>query len=282
MSRSSTRLRRPGPSLAAGLGCLLLVAIGCNKTHHFYKHPTLVTQKDAVGYLQIALLGLLPDERREAVNHIALTRHLTHQVVLDGLDTIARIDTSDQVRCSALIALKQSGDPVAAETYFAILAPQASQHQARTASAPLRRNALIGAVALLRAGELPSNWHPILRNAAIDLLANDSDRDICIHAARALGFLPDHQVLEPLIAALDQRDFGVVYQAERSLMRLTGFTFDHDAIAWREWSATNQEPFAEAGRLDYQLDPKEKHWWYRSVDSMKRRLATFRPKSKGS
>lgn len=268
--------------MAAGLGCLLLVGIGCNKTHHFYKHPTLVTQKDVVGYLVIALDGPLPDERREAVNHIALTRHLTHQVVLEGLGTIARTDTSDQVRCSALMALHQSGDPHAAETYLAILAPEESKHQARVASAPIRRDALAGAVALLRKGELPPEWHPVLREAAIDLLANDRSRDIRIYVARVLGFLPDSSVLEPLIAALDQRDFGVVYQAERSLMRLTGFTFDHDAIAWRKWLATTQEPFAEAGRLDHELDPKEKHWWYRSIDSMKRNMATFRPKSKGS
>lgn len=268
--------------MAAGLGCLLLIGLGCNKTHHYYKHPTFVTQKDAVRYLQIALEGPLPDERREAVNHIALTRYLTHQVVLVGLDTIARTDTSDQVRSSALIALTQSGDPSAVETYLAILAPEASPRQARTASALLRRDALAGAVVLLRNGELPDEWHPVLREAAIEFLVNDRHRDIRINAARALGFLPDSQVLEPLIAALNQRDFGVVYQSERSLMRLTGFTFDHDAIAWREWLASNQEPFAEAGRLDYQLEPKEKNWWYRSVDSMKRNMATFRPKSKGS
>ncbi|MFQ5492450.1 MAG: hypothetical protein ACE5GE_17205, partial [Phycisphaerae bacterium] len=128
---------------------LLLIAPNCNKTHHFYKHPTLVTEKDVVSYMTIALEGPLPDERREAVNHIALTRYLNHQAVLEGLDTIARTDVSDQVRCSALLALHRSHDATAAETYMAILAPEASERQARNGSAKLRGDALCGALALL-------------------------------------------------------------------------------------------------------------------------------------
>ncbi|MHC4065717.1 MAG: hypothetical protein ACYSUI_14635 [Planctomycetota bacterium] len=87
-------------------------------------------------------------------------------------------------------------------------------------------------------------------------------------------------MLSPLIDALEQRDFGVVYESERSLMRLTGRTFEYDAPGWREWLAQTEDPFADAGRLDEVLSPPPKGWWRESLENTRRAWASFKPKRK--
>jgi hypothetical protein len=110
------------------------------------------------------------------------------------------------------------------------------------------------------------------------VIAEDHSRDNRQVAARILGYCLERSVLETLIAALDQRDFGVVYEAERSLMRLTGRTFHHDSVQWQEWLAQTENPFAEAGKLDHELDRGPKGWWERSVDSLGHSIRSFRPR----
>jgi hypothetical protein len=93
-----------------------------------------------------------------------------------------------------------------------------------------------------------------------------------------LGYLRDEEALHALIAGLDQGDFGVQYECERSLMRMTGHTHDHDPWEWRQWVALTDDPFADAGRLDHELEKARPNWFRRKWDSTRRGLNAFRPK----
>lgn len=91
-------------------------------------------------------------------------------------------------------------------------------------------------------------------STAVDLLKNDASRDVRVLAARVLGFCPSIEPLRTLIATLRLRDFGVVHEAERSLMRLTGTAFAYNPRQWEQWLASTDDPFRYRGRLDAKLE----------------------------
>jgi HEAT repeat protein len=239
-----------------------------------------VTEADAVRYLRQALESDLPDERRGAVERIARTRYLKRQVVLDALGTIAGTDRSPAVRCAALAALRRSRDPAIAPTLVAIL-DRASADGDRPVVFPpntdVRLEAMRAAIVLAERDVVPDEQEPILREVAVRLIAQDRSRDIRQASARFLGYCRHRTVLEPLIDTLEQRDFGVVYESERSLMRLTGQCFDHDIVGWRRWLEQADDPFAEASKLDPVLDAPPSGWWKRSIDKTRRTFASFAP-----
>jgi HEAT repeat protein len=245
-----------------------------------HKHPLFVTEADAVKYLQRALESELPDERREAIDRIARTRHLKHEVVLGALSTIAATDPSPAVRCSAVAALRRSEDPAIAATLVRILDQPSTDLRPTPLppSADVRLEAMRAAVALAELDLLPEEQQPALRDVAVRLVGQERSRDTRQASAKFLGYCRDRAVLEPLIDALTQRDFGVVYESERSLMRLTGRSFDYDPTSWRGWLEQVDDPFAEAGKLDPVLDAPPKGWWQRSIERTRRTLATFGPK----
>ncbi|HUU82398.1 MAG TPA: hypothetical protein VM243_02735 [Phycisphaerae bacterium] len=266
--------------IAFALTVGLLLAGGCSG-HRWHKHPVFVTEADAVRYLNQALESELPDDRRDAVDQVARTRYLNHDVVLNALATIARTDGSPAVRCAALVAMRRSQNPRVAATLVEVLEQSSTDPERPTAfppSADIRLEALRTAIALAGQSHLPAEQQPTLRDMAVRLIGQERSRDIRQAAACLLGYCRDRVVLEPLIAALEQRDFGVVYQSERSLMRLTGQTFDYDPVGWRAWLEQTQDPFAEAGKLDAVLDAPPKGWFKRSIDNTRRTFATFTPK----
>ena len=265
----------------AALG-FALVAGGCSQQRRWHKHPALLTEGDVVKCLGKALEHELPDERREAINRIARSRHVGHQVVLETFDIIARTDPSPAVRCAALLALRRSGRPLALATYAAVLNPGNTAEEVRPTTPEVRRDALHGVIALMDGGESAAEHERDLRETTVQLIAQDRSSDIRVASARLLGYFAYRSVLEPLISALDQRDFGVVYEAERSLIRLTGQTFDHDSVQWRRWLAQTSDPFADAGKLDHLLEPQQNGWWRRSVDSVRHTIGSFRLKKEDS
>ncbi len=265
----------------AALG-FALAAGGCSQQRRWHKHPALMTEGDVVKCLGKALEHELPDERREAINRVARSRHIGHQVVLEAFDIIARTDPSPAVRCAALLALRHSGSPQALATYAAVLNPRSTAEEVRPTTAEVRRDALRGLIALMDQGESAAEHERNLRETTVQLIAHDRSGDIRVASARLLGYFQDRTVVEPLISALDQRDFGVVFEVERSLIRLTGQTFDHDSVRWRRWLAQTDDPFADAGRLDHLLEPQQNGWWRRSVDSVRRTIGSFRLKKKDS
>ena len=260
---------------------LLAGVTGCSTRKRLYKHHAFVTEADAYDYLTKALQSELPDVRREAIREIARSRYATHEVVVRALATIALTDPSPSVQCAALAALRAAGGPEAAEAVLAVLEQEPGAGEAPwigPRGANVRLAALRTALTLVADQQLAPENRAALQALAARLIREDPSRDIRQCSARVLGYCPHADTLEPLIDALQQRDFGVVYEAEQSLMRLTGRTFDYDAVAWREWLTGTDQPFADAGRLDHLVEPPPKNWWQRSLDGTRRAFETFKPK----
>ena len=260
------------PVVAMGVG-------GCNRSHTRFKHPRFMSEADCAACLQVALDAESPDARREAVVHIARTSRLTSDIVVRALIAITRTDRRESVRLAAVRALAKAGVPGAIEPLIEIVsAPDETGVVSDPRAGAVRRAALEGLAALMARDELSDEQREVCHATAIRLLNRHRSRDVRIAAAGFLRHFPVAATLTALIDALEQRDFGVVYQSERSLMHLTGRTFDHDAAAWRRGLAAVDDPFEHAGRLDHELCPKEESWWARTIDGTRQVFAGFRPK----
>lgn len=238
-----------------------------------------MNEADCAACLEVALDGDSADARREAVVHLAKTPYLTKDVVLRALATVARNDSSPSVRYAAVRALAQSGAPEAAEPLIQIAASSSiSRAETDPRSDDLRWAALDGLDELITLDAVaPVQLHSC-RAAAENLVNRHRSRNVRVSAARLLGHFQERSALEALIEALEQRDFGVVYESERSLIHLTGQRFDHDARAWRDWLAATDDPFAGAGQRDDELFPEDPGWWDRTVAATQRTFGGFRPK----
>jgi hypothetical protein len=260
--------------------CILLPA--CSTSRKFHKNPAFVTESDAVAYLQQALEAEHADVRRDAIVRLSKTRYVTRDVVVRGLSVIAETDRSSSVRCAAIGALQHAGDPRLAEPMLRILASDLQRDSnVLPADESVRCQAAQALAGLVQRGAAAPEHADRIRETAVRLLQTDPSRDVRVCGAQMLGYLPNADALEALIAALEQRDFGVVYECERSLMRLTGTTHGHDPRAWRQWLAATDAPFADAGRLDRRLDSRPKNWLARAWDSTRQVFASFRPKESG-
>jgi len=84
-------------------------------------------------------------------------------------------------------------------------------------------------------------------------LGSDRSVDVRLNSARAMGQFKSPAVLNGLIAALTDSDFAVRYEAEQSLIRLTGRTFKGSAKQWLSGRAETPAPFADAGKTPPEL-----------------------------
>ncbi|MCP4589716.1 MAG: HEAT repeat domain-containing protein [bacterium] len=256
-----------------------LCLTGCGRSHTRFKHPRLMNEGDCAACLETALEAESPDARREAVVHLSKTDQLSNEVVIRGLSTIAETDRSDAVRTSAVRALAKSGAPEAVGPLVKLAFRADEEVEARRPRAgAVRWAAMEGLDPLLRADRLSEEQRQACRTGALRLLRTHRSRDVRLASAVLLAYFPDRDVLEGLIDALDQRDFGVVYQSERSLNHLTGHRFENDSAAWRRWLTSTDDPFADSGRLADELDPKDGNWWDRTVKGTRRAFAGFGPK----
>lgn len=252
----------------------MVSAHGCAK-RRVHKSAWMVTENDAARYLERALQHDSADERRDALVRLSKTRYADHEVSVDTCSTIARTDASPSVRTVAIRLIAESRRSNVARSLLDILGDSGSS----------RSNEMVNVEALhalyfLQHNEaIPDDCHEVIATTAARLLREATSRDVRIAAARLLGRCPGPGTLEALIDALDDSDFGVVYQVERSLIHLTGVSHDHDAQGWRRWLDETETPFAMLGQLDHTLErPGRKRWWQRMTASVKRALSGFRPK----
>lgn len=77
----------------------------------------------------------------------------------------------------------------------------------------------------------------------------ETDARVRAESAHALGQYADLRVLQPLIAALDDRNLAVNIAALHSLRTLTGEDYGFDRRAWLRWFDRTSSPFA--GRTAY-------------------------------
>jgi hypothetical protein len=104
----------------------------------------------------------------------------------------------------------------------------------------------------------------------LGVLSGDSAVDTRINSARALGQFKNKEVVLSLIAALKDTDFAVRYEAEHSLVRLTGVTFMGQARKWLAWLDQTKDPFAGAGQIPPELVQPKPTFLQKSKDDMYR------------
>lgn len=243
--RTNRRSRSGFRDRAGAAGLLLLIALpSCDPgqrrdVSERFKHYT--PEQDR----QIALNDSSPNERRRAVARIAASGR-TDDATFDVLDTVARRDASEQVRCVALRGLGGFADARPVQTALVILNPKGHPGEAAEAGPQVRWEAAVVLRRLVEAHLVPERDITETLDVLVGLLLHDSSRDVKMTAARALSRIEDPRVLRALIAALRNRDFGIAYEAHRSLAEITGRSYGYEAEAWEAWLASTPDPFDRA------------------------------------
>jgi hypothetical protein len=139
---------------------------------------------------------------------------------------IAQSDPDPLVRAMALRALNRSRDAGATDLYIKALADKSELVR------------LEGAKAL---NNLPD---PASIPALLALVNKaEESRDIRIAAAEALKHYKQLDVARALVARLNERDFGVAWQARRSLRRMTQNDLGYNEGAWLQYITGPEKPF---------------------------------------
>ncbi|MBK7403202.1 MAG: HEAT repeat domain-containing protein [Phycisphaerales bacterium] len=89
----------------------------------------------------------------------------------------------------------------------------------------------------------------------------ESEPQIRAEAAGALGQYSEPRVLQPLIAALDDRFLAVNLAAEHSLRTLTGQDFGVDRKAWLRWYEESDDHFSGRTAYEYPFFHRGKFFW---------------------
>jgi len=257
---------RKGASLrgaALAISCVVYLAplAACGKPKTRFKPALLATENDVREYIHTALEHESADVRRAAVNQLAKVWR-SPGPVREALDLSARADSNDAVRCAAIRARARQGDSEAVGTMLAVLDHPAYRSENWSASAKVRWEATAALLDMAAAGGLSTEMNDAVGQTAMRLVSTDKSRDVRLLAARILGYYATNPSLEALIGALRQDDFGVVYESERALTRLTGQTHDHDPAQWRDWLASADDPFANGSVNGEAPDDSPERWWW--------------------
>lgn len=198
------------------------------------------------------------DVRRDAAVRVAESSSRSAPWALEGMITIALLESDSQTRCVAIRALAQGGDPRGVDAILKVLTyAEYPPAEVRPPSDVVRWDATDALAGLAAAGRVPEASRAAAAAALIACLGDARDRNVRIAAARGLGCFPQEDVVQALIAALRSDDFGLVHAAELSLVRLTGVTHDCSALAWTEWFEANRaQLFARAGEVPESRRPK--------------------------
>lgn len=139
---------------------------------------------------------------------------------------IALADPDPLVRAYAVRALNRSRDAGASDVFI-----RALSHESELVR-------LEGAKALVN---LPN---PAAVPGLLALVNKpDESRDVRIAAAEALRHYKQLDVARALVARLNERDFGVAWQARRSLRRMTRNDLGYNEGAWLQYFTGPEKPF---------------------------------------
>ena len=221
-----------------------------------------MTDSDVAGHVHTMLEHERPDIRRAAIGRLAQTRHGRKPGVLEAYDLVVQWDESETARRAALRALEHHAPLRAVDAALLLLDGADRELEGRAAGGELRWQAVDTLRRVAEADPLPAVTRNAIRDTAIRRLERDPSRDVRLSAARLLGMFPEIETLRALIGALAQRDFGIVYEAEQSMRRLTGRSYGCDAALWEQWLATTSDPFAVPDEpVDGDGSSRQSWWW---------------------
>ncbi len=232
---------------------------GCAKGR---RKSRIWTQAQAERVLMEALQSESPDERRRSVERVADSRYGDSDVSVQTMSLIVRTDTSQVVRRVAARGLGQSRHASAFEPLLQVLDASNHAQDIRKPDAALRR-ACLEAVDLLMQAGVPHDGESQLVQLVAQAMLTDGDRSVRIAAAQLLRRFQNPDALDALIEVLQVPEFAVGYEAEQSLIALTGHTHNRRYDAWRTWREEADDPFADAGRTPPELagDAQDRRWW---------------------
>ena len=209
-----------------------------------------------------ALEAESPDVRRRAIERISRSKYASSDDSVKTMGLIVRTDTSQIVRRTAAHGLGNGRREEACAPLLMVLDAEALPREVRAADAALRQACVTSLDALVSANVRCDESQPLIAVVA-RLLTNDPDRDVKIAAARLLRHFRHTDALDGLIASLRQREFAVTYEAEQSLIQLTGHTHGQRHDDWRVWLGKTEDPFAHAGRTPPGLADRgrKRPWW---------------------
>ena len=247
--------------LAAALGCFAVTLAGCGdsvewKDMKFERGENGLWQVKSISVEQRVVATVAsskPDERREAVNWLSTGPRSSSDAITKLLGTIVRGDPDPTVRAAAARALGTSINPNAVEPLVG-------------ACSDPNEFVRLDAIRSL-SGKTGDN----AKRALMVRLTVDNDPQVRAVAAASLSSFRDRRVLDALIESLRDPDFAVGFNAEHSLILMTGQSFDYDADAWIRWLATvpaDGNPFARAGQTPARLQQAERSGMDRMRDSM--------------
>jgi hypothetical protein len=165
------------------------------------------------------------DARRRGINDLLRWDFAQGGPYVRRYRQIARNDPDPYVRSIAIRALNRSRDPDSRPLFVESLSD---------ASELVRLEA---AKALVNLPD-PAAAEPLMRLVT----RPEEDRDVRIAAAEALGYYRRLEVARALTPRLSEHDFGVAWQARRSLQRMTGQDFFYNEAAWLEYVSGPDKP----------------------------------------
>ena len=251
--------QRRRPHCAVAAAGLLLALVSCTPG-----------ERNPYATMQRALAPKTPaDERRTAVVQVSRSSQHDADWARAGYRAIALLDSDTQTRCAALRALSETNDPNALTVALNVLDPNGpSADRVRPADGPVRADATLLISSRCARHVPPETQLPRVRAVLTGLVLQDPERNVRIPAAQGLGRLPgDAATVATLIRGLRDSDFGVVYECESSLVRLTGVTHNCEPTAWEAWQTANADKlFEHAGQTPAGRQPRfrngvEKSWF---------------------
>ena len=246
--------------LAIGaVAVMMALTGGCAKGQ---RKSRVWTSAQAERLLMEALKSESPDERRRAVERVADSKYGDSDVSVQTMSLIVRTDTSQAVRRVAARGLGRSRHASAFEPLLQVLDAPNHTQDIREPDAALRRACIEAVDLLVQAGVSHDVESQLVRLVAQAMLT-DADRGVRIAAARLLRWFQNPDALDALIEVLRVPEFAVAYEAEQSLIALTGHTHNRRYDAWRMWREEADDPFADAGRTPPELagDGQDRRWW---------------------
>jgi len=182
-----------------------------------------------------------PDRRREGVLELMQQRVSKSDAAVRLFALVAKSDRDPTVRSAAVQAMGESANVKAVAPLTAALTND-SDTQVR-----------IDAAVALGKVRGPDAVRPLLSR-----LRQDQVSDVQAACARSLGEYPYPTVVQALVAAMLNDDFSIVFEAQQSLQKLTGESFQ-TGRAWQSWLDENGDPFASVKLLPKppESSPKE-------------------------
>ena len=167
-----------------------------------------------------------PDSRRRGIDKLARWDFAQDGPYVRRYRQIAQDDPDPLVRATALRALNRARDAGARPLFIAALRDPAPEVRLEAAKA-------------LSNLPDPDAAGPLIRIVSD---VEREDRDVRIAAADALRYYKSVEVARALIPRLNERDFGVAWQARRSLRRITGRDLRYDEAAWLAYITGAEKP----------------------------------------